>query len=327
MPPFWKRYVQAIFVPDPYIVRWLPKALLQGRALIREVAFDAILSSSPVDTCHLIALDLSRRLKKPWIVDFRDPWVRNPFVALRPAWADSLNQRLEARVVRAATLITCTSPVHLDALQRRYPDCTDKFKLLLNGFDPHDLVDIEPIRPSQPAFSLVHTGTFYGLRTPLLLFEALTRLPADIHLELVGGSCKEVNTLIQHYRLAERVRATPVQPHKVALGWCLGADLQILIPGSHYAIPGKLYEYAATGRPILHIGPDNSAAAQLLAQWGIGCSAETVLDLIAAILRARREANSGLTPPRIDLTRYSRPHLTGELVRHLTLLTEVTQPL
>lgn len=205
-------------------------------------------------------------------------------------------------------------------MRSRYPNCAEKFVFLPNGFDPQDLTAVKPIRPPKPAFSLVHAGAIYGPRTAQSLLEALSRLPADIHLELVGGKCAEVDDLIVRYKLTTRVHTTPAQPHEVALGWCVGADLQIVIAPTRYASPGKLYEYAVTGRPILHVGPDNCAVAQTLIEWGIGRSAEKPDDIAAAILKARDDANNGVTRRSIDLTAYSRQHITRELVRHLNRL-------
>jgi len=321
-PKAWKTYARKLLVPDPYVARWLPLALMQSRNLIREDRFDAILSTGPVHTCHLIALTLSRHLRKPWVVDFRDPWVDNPGAPPRPPWIDSLNRRLEARVVRSGTLVTSTSPVHLEEMRKRYPDCADRLVFLPNGFDPHDLEGAKPIRFSQSIFNLVHAGNVYGSRTALLerLLEAFIQLPADIHLQLLGAKCEEVDDLVERYQLAERVKVTLPQPHEVALGCCLGADMLVLIQGGRFAIPGKVYEYAATGRPILHIGPNSSSPGQVIAQWKIGRSVERVEDIVAVILKSRDEIRNSFSLSPVDLSRYSRQHLTAELVGHLNRL-------
>src|SRR5262249_28598844 len=158
-------------------------------------------------------------------------WVDNPGALPRPAWADSLNRRLETRVIRSSTLVTSTSPAHLEEMRKRYPSCADKLAFLPNGFDPDDLKGIEPIQLSQSIFNLVHAGNIYGSRTSLLrrLFEAFIQLPADIHLQLLGGKSKEVDDLVERYRLAQRVKVTLPQPHGVALGGCLGADMLVLV--------------------------------------------------------------------------------------------------
>ena len=143
---FLRQCLQKFFVPDPYVLRWLPLALANGRSLIQQKDFAAILSSSPVHTCHLVALALHRQTMKPWIADFRDPWVGNSPVT-RPAWAESLNERQEAMVVRQSTMITCATAAHLEQLRRRYPECADKLVFLPNGFDPTDFLEVEPIRP------------------------------------------------------------------------------------------------------------------------------------------------------------------------------------
>jgi glycosyltransferase involved in cell wall biosynthesis len=323
--PRWAflQYLQKFAVPDPYVLRWLPLAVVHGRRIVQEKDFDAILSSSPVHTCHLVALALRRQTKKPWIADFRDPWVGNSGPLPRPAWADSLNERLEAMVVRRSTVITCASSAHLEQLRRRYPDCADKLVFLPNGFDPHDFLEVAPIRPADPVFNLIHAGHISRARRGLLspLFEALTKLPTDICLQLIGAKGAEVDDLIRHFGLDVRVTTTTELPHKVALGWCRGADLLILIQGALSSIPGKLYEYVAAGRPILHIGPESCAVGKLLAEWGVGRTAQSVEEIISAILQARRDNSNGSSLYRMDLGRYSRQQLTAELAGHLDQLT------
>ena len=105
------------------------------------------------------------------------------------------------------------------------------------------------------------------------------------------------------------------------MGWCRGADLLILIQGAPYSVPGKLYEYLAAGRPILHIGPESCATGKLLAEWGVGRTAQSVEEIISAILQARRDNSNGSSLYRMDLGRYSRQQLTAELAGHLDQLT------
>jgi hypothetical protein len=311
--------LQKYAVPDPYVLRWLPLAVANGRSLIRQKNFDAILSSSPVNTCHLVALALHRQTMKPWIADFRDPWVGNSRVT-RPAWAEWLNERQEAMVVRRSTVVTCAAAAHLEQLRQGYPECAGKLVFLPNGFDPTDFLEVEPICPSDAAFNLLHAGHISGWRRALLspLFEALTKLPTDIRMWFIGETkSAEVEDQIRRFRLEARVTATTGLPHKEAMGWCRGADLLILIEGAPYSIPGKLYEYLAAGRPILHVGPESCAAGKQLAEWRVGRSAQSVEEIISAILQARRDNSSGSSFYPIELGRYSRQQLTAELAGHL----------
>lgn len=234
-----------------------------------------------------------------------------------------LNERLEALVVGRSTLITSTSPAHLEQLRQRYPECAEKLVFLPNGYDPRDFLQVEPIRPANPVFNLIHTGHISGMRTSLLspLFEALTKLPIDIRLRLIGAKCAEVDEVIRHFGLDVRVTATAGLPHKVALGWCRGADLLILIQGAPCSIPGKLYEYVAAGRPILHIGPKSCPTGKLLAEWKVGCSAQSAEEIISAILQARHNNSNASSSYGMDLGRYSRQQLTAELAGHLDQLT------
>jgi glycosyltransferase involved in cell wall biosynthesis len=315
-PPTRTRHevVRGFFVPDSYVVRWLPKALLDGRKLLRERRFDAILSTSPLDTCHLVALALRRSAELPWQADFRDLWIGNPFAPPRPRWADALNRRLERRVVRTADLVTCVSEQHRAELTERYPGV--QLEVLENGYDPADLEGLEPIRNGAGELTLVHTGSFYGLRTPEILLDALQHLPAEFCLYLVGGSTETVDRMVEDRRLNGRVVTTKPVPHREALAHGLGADVLVIVPGDEAALPGKLYEYAAMGKPVLHVGPAESATGRRVAEWGIGRSAETPEEIAAAV-----QALKPVEKP-AGLAAYDRRAITAQLAGLLDRLCE-----
>src|SRR5207302_1335379 len=218
------------------------------------------------DTCHLVAFGLRRNGAPPWLADFRDPWIGNPFSPPRPRWAEALNRRLERRVVRAADLVTCVSEHHRTELEERYPGVD--VELIENGYDPADFEGLEPVRNGAGELSLVHTGSFYGVRTPQLLLDALERLPENVRLFLVGGSTEMVDRMIESRHLNGRVVTTKPVAHREALAHGLGADVLVVVPGPDAALPGKLYEYAAMGKPVLHVGPAESATGRQAAEWG-----------------------------------------------------------
>jgi hypothetical protein len=304
--------VRAFFVPDSYVVRWLPGALLEGRKILRSRRVDAVLSTSPLDTCHLVALGLRRTTKARWLADFRDPWIGNPFAPPRPRWADALNRRLEREVVNRADLVTCVSEHQRRELRARHPGLD--VELVENGFDPADLEGIEPHRNGD-GLTLVHTGSFYGVRTPELLLDALEHLPEDARLVLVGGSTDSVDRMIERRRLNGRAVATEPVPHREALAHGLGADVLVVVPGDEDALPGKLYEYAALGKPVLHVGPETSATGQRIAEWGIGRSAQTPEE-IAAVARELGPVE------RPELAAYDRRAITERLAGLLDRLCE-----
>ena len=306
--------VRGLFVPDSYVVRWLPKALVEGRRLLRGETFDAILSTSPLDTCHLVALGLQRGRELPWIADFRDPWVDNRFAPPRPGWAEKLNRSLERRVVRAASLVTCVSEQHRAQLQARYPGLDSE--VLENGFDPADFEGLEPVRGEDGQLTLVHTGSFYGLRTPEALLDALERLPENVRLLLLGGSTEMVEEMVQSRRLNGRVVTTGPLPHREALARALGADVLVVVPGDDGALPGKLYEYAALGKPVLNVGPADSATGRRISEWGIGRSAETPEEIAAAALAL------GPVERPAELAAYDRRTITERLAGMLDRLCE-----
>jgi hypothetical protein len=58
--------------PDSYAA-WGKPALHAGLERVRKGGIDAVISTSPPETAHLVGEKIAGPL--PWIADFRDPWV------------------------------------------------------------------------------------------------------------------------------------------------------------------------------------------------------------------------------------------------------------
>ncbi len=307
-------------VPDSYVLRWLPRIGSLLDTVRQAGPFDAIVSSSPLDTCHLVARRLQRDLQIPWIADFRDPWIGNPFTAPRPWLAEAVNRWHERRVVSRADRVTCASPVHLSEMRHRYPRQADHFGYLPNGYDGRAMPAPRPARPAGGLMTLIHAGTLYGARTPATVLDAMAELPSSVQLHFIGGASPVLEQDIQRRRLSDQVTVTPPLAHDQALALMSAADALVVIPGAAYAIPGKIYEYLATGRPIIHVGPRDSAVAHLLADLRVGRTVQDtagVLDAVRSLLVDRSAIPSG-SPP--GLERYDRRTLAGDfaaLLDHL----------
>ena len=175
-----------LFVPDPY-VGWVLPGIMLGRRLLHEERFDAIFSSFPVASTHLIAARLAYESGLPWLADYRDPWpvpqsMRPPTPLHR--WAHSSLERLA--LAQAATATAINEPI-ADDLRRRYPALAPQVHVVPNGFDPEE--EVAPIELPRESFWIVHTGRLYGIRVPHVMrfLEALADLPDDVKVALPRG--------------------------------------------------------------------------------------------------------------------------------------------
>ena len=258
---------------------WIAPARRTGRDVVALRRPDAVYSTSPCMSAHLIAADLARKAGAPWVADFRDPWRENPFRNLRYATLDSLDAWLERRVLRRADHIICNTPTMMRALVERCPDVAGKCGTILNAFDPERLENVVPFREaSEDAFVLTHCGQFYGPRSPLPLLKAVrvatersSELSRRLRLVLVGSESYEGRSLRDWAADAGVERFVDVlgpHPHTESLARMAGSDAVVLVgstgPGSDLQVPGKLFEYLALRRPIVATCPTGSPIAGIL---------------------------------------------------------------
>lgn len=236
---------------------WVPFAYRAGARILAEERFDVIFSSAYPIGSHVVALLLRRRFGVPWVADYRDEWSLREVIR----WPSPLHRRLarhvDRKLVTTADQVVTTSPAHTrrfsEAFEARRPIVT-----ITNGFDPTDLRNAQASEHAgapRDRFVICHVGTVFPWRSPDMLLAAVADLvdqgaiPADrVAVEFVGfGSPKDDHGLAE----AGIVRTTGYVGHGEAVARMKAADLLLLFNTERSNIPGKTFEYIASGRPIL----------------------------------------------------------------------------
>jgi len=315
----------SLVVPDLSLVGWLPFAVARALALERDDRPDAVLTTSPPESVHLAGFALSSR-GLPWIADFRDGW--NFERATMRRWPHPVQQRiddaLEAAVARRASLaVGVTEPIATDLRDRLGTTAVT----VTNGFDPELAGDWREEHPlvSPDRHTLVHTGRMAVMgRSPRPLLDAVLGAE-DLHdrLEVVfaGALTAEERELIEAPALEGIVRwAGSVEPEE-SLRLQRAADSLLLFPEAARQghVPGKLYEYLATGKPILAVG--TGVSADMAAEAGVGASAPA--DDRAGIAVALRELverprGNGRRPESVE--RFAYPRLAERYAEQIELV-------
>lgn len=309
------RWIRAnLFVPDAR-VGWVPFAVRAARQLHAAAPVDAVLTTGPPHSAHLVGRSLSRRLGLPWVADLRDPWTDIHYAGSlgRTRLAERLDARLEASVLREATaLVTVTAPLQ-SAFSAR---AGRPVALVRNGFDPADFRG--PAPPDEP-FGVLYTGTLYDV--PHALLGAMQRLRAeglDVPFRIVGAAPDALRAAADARGVADLVRVEPPVPHDQAVALMrASAVLLLTVEAWSYAagvVPGKTYEYLAAGRPVLGIGPVDGDAAHVLRDAGAGpMLAPDDVDGVAFALRTYTHTRETSAPgASLDgLDRYARPAQAG----------------
>lgn len=328
-------------VPDRYWP-WFFTGCKAGAKAIKRGGIDAIYSTSPVPTAHLIGLHLKKRFGLPWIADFRDPWVEESMPRLR-RW---LEGKMERSVIAAADRVICNTPAMRRSFLDAYPGVDEgKFVTISNGYDEADISAIVPVRAER--FHILYPGVIDAEnRNPSDLLIAVRRAlergwlrEDDLQITFLGaGAYAESARFREDVRLAGLERKLDVVveriPYRQALARMAGADVVVLLsahsgPSAAQAwtamqVPAKLYEYFRLGRPMLAIVAEG-AVSELLLEAGVTIPiAPGDIENIASTLRtyyAERRAPPPTLPAATPaVSAYSREALTSQLARELDAL-------
>jgi glycosyltransferase involved in cell wall biosynthesis len=308
-----------LFVPDPY-APWVPTAIAGGRRLLARERFDAIFSSQPRSSVHVVAAALARASHLPWLADYRDPWFDNAFRTYPTRLHATADRRLEAHALRAAAALSAVNQPILDELLQRHPWLEGHAHVLPNGYDSTETATAAELGPG---FWFVYTGRLYKREQQLEAFlTALADLPNDVNALFVGDAAR-VRPLAAKLRIGDRLRVEPLVPHAVALGYQKAADALLLMTGRRAeSMSSKVFEYLHSGRPVFAITAPHSAASKLLAEVGGGVTVEHDADIHGPLARFVADVRSagGPVADADALARYDMAGVTAELVAVLDRL-------
>jgi glycosyltransferase involved in cell wall biosynthesis len=314
----------AWIIPDLELVGWVPFALPRALALTRRHHFDCVITSSPPQSGHLIGLALQQR-GIPWVADLRDGWSFEPGERFPPGRRRRLDRAVEEAVLsRADGAVGVTPPIAEDLRQRVNPRAVT----ITNGFDPDEIDGASAAAAgalvSGDRFTIAYTGTLaYGGASPQPLLDGVRRLRdrdpgAAAKLELVFAGPTSSGDLeeLRAPDLADVVRVLGPVPRSDALGLQRAADaLALFVDGRRPSIAtGKLYEYLASGKPILVIG-EGSVAARIVNEVGAGLvvasnAPEATADALAVLAAG---GNGVPTPAAGALDRFSYPAIAAAM--------------
>lgn len=274
---WWARVNHLVFVPDSR-VGWYPWAVREGKRLLRARRFDAILSSAPPYTGHLVGASLSRWSGLPLLVDFRDDWLGNPRHVYPTPLHRRLHARLERRVVRASRRVTTINDHICRALSARTGGPgAPPFSVLPQGFDPDDFTR-EPAPRTPGRMRLLYAGVFYDVQTPdpflralALLLERRPMLRDQIEAFFVGLVPEPSVALARSLGLSEVVHLAGYLPHAETVAHLQAADVLWMTVGRRAGAEGistsKLFEYMGSRKPILALVPEGTVR-EALAPYG-----------------------------------------------------------
>jgi len=309
------------FIPDAR-KKWVKPSVNYLSTYIRDYNIDTIITTGPPHSLHLIGEKLKSRLDIKWIADFRDPWTTIGYhkkLKLLPM-AKKKHKFLESKVLNAADTIVVTS----NNTKQNFLSLTEKpIEVITNGYDYESVGNVE----LDVKFSLAHIGSLLSDRNPEVLWKVLEELMTNnkifasmLQLNFVGAVSKDVLRSLEEHKLSQYVNLIGYVPHAEAVKHQRKSQILLLIEidseETKCIIPGKLFEYMISNRPILAIGPEGSDVHDILRTTNTGnyflysdhdTIKEAILDMFQAFRSSELKSNG------IGLQQYSRKSLTKKL--------------
>ena len=315
-----------LFIPDARKF-WVNPSVTYLKKYIQENNIDTIVTSGPPHSLHLIGLKLKQELGVKWFADFRDPWTTIGYhKALKlSSYADKKHKALEHQVLNTADTIIVTSKT----TKTEFQAITNKpIEVITNGYD----VENVPKQTLDEKFTLAHIGSFLSDRNPKILWESLEELISEnelfkthFQLKLIGKVSQEILDSISEFKLDSYLNNLGYVSHSEAIKHQKASQVLLLIEidseETKSIIPGKLFEYMVSERPIIAIGPKDSDFAEIITSTNTGVfftynEKERLKKTILTNFELYLDKKLQVYP--VGLQQYSRKSLTEKLAKLIT---------
>jgi glycosyltransferase involved in cell wall biosynthesis len=331
--------------PERY-VSWGRSAVATAVKLHRQERFDAVLATGNPFSAFAAAWAFNRLTRVPYVIDYRDSWTLDLFKDAPAFPPEHAAWRWERRVLGRAAGTVFVNDALRDWHARRYPDAADKMLVVPNGWDP-DLFEVAPVAPAgggapDRPLKFGYLGTLtenQPVEEMAAAFGLARAYPdlADAELNIYGHlgffSYSQKNLLPRLGLDANgqvdpasdvglRLRG-PVSKTDVSSVYAESDVLVFLAGGGKYVTSGKIFEYMASGKPIVSVHAPDSAAREVLQGYPLWFTADSLDPTLLAqsfveAAKAARDASPELTAAaRRHADKYQRRILLAPLEARL----------
>jgi hypothetical protein len=326
--PLASQVIRKVLAPEPEIL-WVPFALRVARKIVKQYKIDAAIITAPPFSAFVVGNKLKRIFPNLKIIaDFRDEWLEfylnnnafqnNPYARKRAV-------EIERETVERADAVVAVNDMSLATIRKRYPEqSSTKFHRIANGYDPAVFSGFKPRENQSDKLIVTHMGTAYLNSSPRHYAAALNGLPENVRNAIVTRFVGRIEDAEKHFLsgVKSEIQLLGFMPQNKALGYLEDTDYLLLTMTDKISMPGKAYEYLATGKPILAIAAADSEVGNFIRQTNAGYCADpgNVEEIRSMILNAVRRKQQGAKPPAPQpsiVEQYARPHLVRQFANLL----------
>ncbi len=316
------QYIRAnYFIPDARRF-WVNPSVKYLNKYVLENKIDAIITTGPPHSMHLIGLQLKKKTNIKWIADFRDPWTDIDYFHQLPLTKKSINKhhQLEKEVLKN----TDATIVIGKTMKTNYDSFSKNIHIVTNGYDSELNQENKTVLDAK--FSITHIGLMNADRNPKLLWETLSELSKeneefsnDLEIKLIGKLSEDVVFNLEKHQFKNVVKINYVS-HNEVQKYQRNSQVLLLavndVPSAKGIITGKIFEYLQAKRPILAIGPEDGDLAEILKKTNSGTivdfkDKEQMKNVVRALYKNYKQDKLNISSK--DIEKYHRKELTKQL--------------
>ena len=315
------------FIPDARVF-WVNPSVKFLEQYLKDNKIDVVVTSGPPHSLHLIGLNLKKKFTDlKWIADFRDPWTEISYYKHLKLTnkSDKKHRQLESEVFKNADITLATSYTDAENFRKNGANAV----CITNGFDESDSANSLTIKKinTETQFTLSYIGVLEQLRNPENLWKALDDLvktnsdfAEKFKLKFVGRIDDRILQSIENSSLKNYIENLGYLSHDIAINEMSNSSMLLITNfpnlSSKGIIPGKIFEYLATGKQIISFGPSEADVSKILTETKAGKhfsyeDSETIKQFILEKFELWKSGN--LVENTQNIEQFSRRNLTRQL--------------
>lgn len=264
-----------LFIPDARI-GWNKYALIKACEIIEKYNIDTLITTSPPHSTQLVGRQLKRKYKLKWIADMRDPWTDIYYYnkMYHTPIASKIDSNYEISVLKESDSIIVVSEAIKRLFSQKTNNIGNKIHVIPNGYDESDFNEAKNRSGDTDTdkFRIVYTGTIadnYNIDGFLEAIEGVINSGIhNIKILFIGRVSDNYISLIESSKINRYCKFIGHVDHKASISYLTNADMLFLsipdVPNNEGILTGKLFEYLASMKPILAVGPTHGDAAAII---------------------------------------------------------------